>query len=92
MKTLTLILSFLFITPALAGTRVIGGDTIEMDGEKIRMLGLRKPKTRHRQRKCLAEKRLGLRATAYAEGLVLRIESIERKVGTNTAISWPGSA
>jgi|Marorgknorr_s2lv_3_1036020.scaffolds.fasta_scaffold45631_1 endonuclease YncB( thermonuclease family) len=79
MKTLALILSFLLAMPALADTRVIGGDTIEMDGEKIRILGLSTPKTGQWQPKCLAEKMLGLRARAYAEELVLRIESIEEQ-------------
>ena len=61
--------------------------------------GISTPKTGQWQPKCLAEKMLGLRARAYAEELVLRIESIEEqsrdqygqilaRIGLNDGKDW----
>ena len=75
MKRLAFVLVFL-ATPAMAGPRVVDGDTIHVDGENIRITGLNTPETW--KPKCLAERMLGKRATAYGEQLALRIQRIER--------------
>ena len=75
MIRLALILCLLS-APAFAETRVVDGDTIHIDGEKIRIMGLNTPETW--RPKCMAERMLGKRATAYGEELAPLIERIER--------------
>ena len=76
MKRLALIFCLL-AAPALAGTRALDGNTIEVDGRRLLITGLNAPKTSHP--KCLAERMLGKRATIMAENLVLRIRRIDRQ-------------
>ncbi len=55
------------IGAALADMRAIDGDTLDLDGERIRIVGLDAPETRCR---CPAECRLAAQATARMRDLV----------------------
>lgn len=63
-------LFFLASTPALAQHRVVDGDTIELNGEKIRLLNIDTPETHEPQ--CAQEKARGLAAKARLVGLLAR--------------------
>lgn len=69
MKTSLAILSLLAtLTPALAGVRVVDGDTLDLDGMPIRILQIDTPETFHSQ--CDHERQLGLAAKARLQGLI----------------------
>lgn len=55
-------------SPAGAAVRTIDGDTIEVDGETIRILNIDTPEIRHAQ--CDAERRLGIVAKHRVEQLL----------------------
>ena len=57
---LLLALALLAPLPAIAGTRVIDGDTIEVDGVSIRLVEIDTPETH--QPRCAHERELGLAA------------------------------
>jgi endonuclease YncB( thermonuclease family) len=48
------------LTPALAGARVIDGDTVDIDGTRIRLVEIDTPETH--QPRCAREYELGLKA------------------------------
>jgi endonuclease YncB( thermonuclease family) len=53
----TLAATFLALPTSAAALRAIDGDTVEVDGETIRILNIDAPEIRHAQ--CDAERRLG---------------------------------
>jgi len=66
----------LIASPVMADIRVVDGDTVHIDGEKIRIMGLNTPETW--RPKCIAEEMLGKQATAYGKVLAEQIGRIER--------------
>ena len=58
----------LVVSPAWGDIRVVDGDTIAVDGEMVRIIGLDAPETHRPQ--CEAERRLGEAATARLRALV----------------------
>lgn len=63
--------------PAYAGTYVIDGDTISVDGERIRLLGVDSPETHGA--KCESERQAGLAAKRFtAEALEWGVVTLER--------------
>ncbi|MBR0873703.1 thermonuclease family protein [Bradyrhizobium tropiciagri] len=59
-RLLATALTFAMLTPAMAGVRVVDGDTVEIDGTKIRILSIDTPETF--RARCENELRLGLKA------------------------------
>ena len=72
--TVALLLATSLGGEASAGIRTIDGDTIEIDGETIRILNIDTPEIRHAQ--CDAERRLGLVAKQRVS-VLLRAGRIE---------------
>lgn len=83
----------LLTSPAYAATYAIDGDTISIDGERIRVMGVDAPETF--QAKCADERAAGLRAKAFtaaalARGPVRLDRGRLDKYGRRLAIVWIG--
>lgn len=83
-RTLALLLGLIFTTAAVAAPdiRVVDGDTIHVEGEKIRLLGLDTPEKGH-QAECLAERMLSRLATErltelLADGIIIERDGVDR--------------
>ena len=83
-RTLALLLGLTFTTAATAAPdiRVVDGDTIHVDGEKIRLLGLDTPEKGH-QAECVAERMLAKLATErltelLADGIIIERDGVDR--------------
>lgn len=71
MKTMLIALACMLASPALAQPhRVIDGDTIELNGETIRLLDIDTPETF--KPRCARERGIGLAAKARLVGLLAR--------------------
>ena len=77
MKTMAVLVGLLWAGSAMADVKVVDGDTIHLDGEKIRILGLDTPETNNPE--CLAEKLLGERATLYLERWIASAKTVEKR-------------
>ena len=93
---LSLLSTFLLIGSALAtpDIRIIDGDTIHVEGEKIRLLGLDTPEKGH-QAECIAERMLAKLAKErleelLANGLVIQRDGEDRYGRTLAVIKSKG--